>query len=458
VGFDSICTQSGRRIGSSIAPNFPYLFAFGDVGTGGRANRRLSTEATFAVKVSETIARKQRLSPNGGLEMNSPNVVPTELWATVPKSRFCVWLFLSTEVMFFVALIGSYLVMRSAIPESDWPDAAAVGLVPWIGAINTLILLASSVFMTRAAIACGKRDARRAKIALVIAVFLGIAFLSVKSYEYSEKYRLGLFPRLHANLVYPRPDVEYLGAVQSELSQARAQLAESKDLSFAKANESRIALLDTIKSGLVAWTSREVGRSNDPFAREQALAALAFYVRPTRGSADRVKKYLADQKVELSRQRDVLADRKIGIERQLEENTSTLKDLPSSSLSASQKAELEQQTTALRSQLTIVNADLDAAKDRLDWLTLMANKPAGINAEFGLRLPIVVPGGKTWINGYYLLSGLHALHLFAGIVAAAMLIPLVLDARRAMWLGNVAAYWNFVDAVWLVLFPIIYLF
>ncbi|MDB4794349.1 hypothetical protein OAG51_02900, partial [Pirellulaceae bacterium] len=62
----------------------------------------------------------------------------------IPNGKLCVWLFLSTEIMFFSALIGSYIVLRFGAPSGSWPTPHDVHLVEWIGAINTFVLICSS--------------------------------------------------------------------------------------------------------------------------------------------------------------------------------------------------------------------------------------------------------------------------------------------------------------------------
>ena len=62
----------------------------------------------------------------------------------ISNGKLCVWLFLSTEIMFFSALIGAYIVLRFGAPSGSWPTPIDVHLVEWIGAMNTLVLICSS--------------------------------------------------------------------------------------------------------------------------------------------------------------------------------------------------------------------------------------------------------------------------------------------------------------------------
>ena len=61
----------------------------------------------------------------------------------IPNGKLIMWLFLSTEIMFFAALIGTYIVIRFGAPA--WPAPHDVHLVEWIGAMNTFVLICSSV-------------------------------------------------------------------------------------------------------------------------------------------------------------------------------------------------------------------------------------------------------------------------------------------------------------------------
>src|SRR5262245_42668025 len=62
----------------------------------------------------------------------------------IPNGKTCVWLFLSTEIMFFAGLIGAYIVLRFGA-GAFWPPTHDVHLVEYLGAINTAVLIASSI-------------------------------------------------------------------------------------------------------------------------------------------------------------------------------------------------------------------------------------------------------------------------------------------------------------------------
>jgi cytochrome c oxidase subunit III len=62
---------------------------------------------------------------------------------------------------------------------------------------------------------------------------------------------------------------------------------------------------------------------------------------------------------------------------------------------------------------------------------------------------------------YFLMTGVHALHLAIGIVAVAWLAWRLREARLPEWrveeIDVLGLYWHFVDAVWIFLYPLFYL-
>jgi cytochrome c oxidase subunit 3 len=71
------------------------------------------------------------------------------------------------------------------------------------------------------------------------------------------------------------------------------------------------------------------------------------------------------------------------------------------------------------------------------------------------------PGAKLFFNLYFLLTGLHALHVSAGLVALATVLTLTLLGRiRAAChttLELVVLYWHLVDVIWIFVWPLMYL-
>jgi cytochrome c oxidase subunit III len=103
-----------------------------------------------------------------------------------------MWVFLLSEVMFFTALIGSYIILRAAHPEHfAAPDV--VLNVP-LTAVNTFLLICSSVTMVKAFAAIEHGDQRGLRLWLLATVALGSLFLSVQVYEYIQLAHEGFVP------------------------------------------------------------------------------------------------------------------------------------------------------------------------------------------------------------------------------------------------------------------------
>jgi heme/copper-type cytochrome/quinol oxidase subunit 3 len=120
-----------------------------------------------------------------------------EVGLPVSNAKLAMWLFLATEIMFFMALIGTYIVLRGG--EAQWPDPKwqtenQVALLSRaLGATNTFVLICSSVTMVLAlsATARGQRSLQQVFLALTIA--FGTTFMVIKAFEYHHKIDHGYF-------------------------------------------------------------------------------------------------------------------------------------------------------------------------------------------------------------------------------------------------------------------------
>jgi heme/copper-type cytochrome/quinol oxidase subunit 3 len=72
----------------------------------------------------------------------------------------------------------------------------------------------------------------------------------------------------------------------------------------------------------------------------------------------------------------------------------------------------------------------------------------------------LVPSRSTFFALYFTLTGLHALHVIAGVIANVWIIAGASRVPEAMTAGRLRAvslYWAFVDVVWLAIFILMYL-
>jgi cytochrome c oxidase subunit 3 len=110
----------------------------------------------------------------------------------ISNAKLAMWLFLATEIMFFMGLIGTYIVLRGAAGD-DWPSPAQVHLSTNVGAFNTLVLIVSSVTVVLALSATSRGDRQKQSLFLAITIALGCVFMVVKGIEYKGKYEHGIF-------------------------------------------------------------------------------------------------------------------------------------------------------------------------------------------------------------------------------------------------------------------------
>ena len=140
----------------------------------------------------------------------------------IPLGKTFVWLFLSTEIMFFAGLIGTYIVLRFGAVA--WPKPHDVHLSEPIGAFNTFVLICSSVSIVLAFEAAKRNRASEAKGWILVTFLLGCVFLGVKGYEYQAKFAHGLYPQQPHGLIYEKADIHYSAAVRKRLLELRAEM------------------------------------------------------------------------------------------------------------------------------------------------------------------------------------------------------------------------------------------
>lgn len=107
-------------------------------------------------------------------------------------SSLGMWVFLATEIIFFGGLFTGYTAYRNTYPMGFAEGSHHTDVL--LGAINTLVLISSSLTMALA-VHSAQQGKRKALVSLLIAtMILGTAFLGIKSLEYYHKYEEHLIP------------------------------------------------------------------------------------------------------------------------------------------------------------------------------------------------------------------------------------------------------------------------
>ncbi len=402
---------------------------------------------------------------HGHLQLEYEEALP------INNGKVCLWLFLSTEIMFFAGLIGTYIVLRFGSPAGTWPRPHDVHVNEFLGTLNTFILILSSFTVVLTYEATKRNNSAKAKGYLAFTFLCGCAFLGIKMVEYAGKFEYGIHPNPGGHsLLYEQADVYYLRdlkatitkeaiiplAAKSAAAEAAAdQVPDAEDAVPAKIPTAGHNVLEPFLHHSVQWAEYVVGQvpntHMDPTAdglnHRDVLISLSQEVYPL----DRYKNLF---KVTQGAEQEYIEER--------------LKALPDLVTAAGQDNDvlsmLAYEKTILGArQKYLVDHNHAATTEHDDHDSGAGHAHGGLNADLRAAhspviLPMHIPSGNMFSATYFLLTGFHALHVIVGLIL--FLFPLfwTLEKSRANYIENAGLYWHFVDLVWIFLFPLFYLF
>ena len=330
----------------------------------------------------------------------------------IPNSKLCMWLFLGTEIMFFTAFIGSYLVLRMGSP--GWPsDPKDTHIVVMAGGINTFVLILSSYFVVVAHEAMSESNYRKAWNFLAGTLALSFVFLGIKAYEYTGKFQHDIVP---GNIA--ENDDQAIKKLANELTAAREHylndLIPLQDISL-KQREGWAGNLESFSAAIAAegdeaQKSAMQGVYESLQSRESDLAGFQTYSAAVAKYRDSVRK----GEVELWGH-------------------------------AAGETEEGHGDHAYGPQVTEV---------------LSVARQEGI-AGFtgGVHDPHPMVYGNVFASCYFIMTGFHAIHVLVGMLlfGIVLLQGSRLDGTWTDFVENSGLYWHFVDLVWIFLFPLLYI-
>ena len=124
-------------------------------------------------------------------------------------SRMGMWLFLLTEALLFGGMFLLYASYRFLYPDGF--RAAALELNTFIGTINTIILLTSSLSVALSIAALQKGNKTLSIYLLLFTLFCGLIFLINKYFEWGTKFQHGIYPKGPALENMSQGEVMYFG-------------------------------------------------------------------------------------------------------------------------------------------------------------------------------------------------------------------------------------------------------
>src|SRR4051812_35848815 len=129
-------------------------------------------------------------------------------------SSLGMWVFLAQEIMFFGGLFLLYLIYRMNYYPVFAMASSSID-VKW-GAINTVVLIGSSVTMAMAVHSAQLGHRKLLVLFLIGTIILGGTFLGIKTKEYRDKYREHHIPGMDSFLFEPEPGLNGVTPEQSE--------------------------------------------------------------------------------------------------------------------------------------------------------------------------------------------------------------------------------------------------
>ena len=395
------------------------------------------------------------------------------------NAKLGIWLFLASEVMLFGALFSSYVLLRVGAEPGTW----SMGLMDlYVGAGNTMVLIASSMFVVLAWAQLKQGNLAGYKKWKWATIACAVLFLCVKwGYEWPSKFAhydvwLNDATELHEKFEKGYHEI--------------ASHAEDGDDAHAHGDahggdvEKYIEGIYTTR--FFKESSEGPGGSKDEFKKAWENGTLALSGHINAYEEAQIRFSITDWKADFGVSE---ADADKALAKQGAEDPAGLR------LNGGLLLEKTDYDTAKRAEYALGQAGftvaLSVAKyERVEahpwmWRTKrvtedIGGKPRVRSIVFGLdhshhqeitldvgdikRLSAYEPKHSTFFGIYYTITGLHAAHVFGGIL---IMLYNMLPIGLGLWhrdreqftnrIETFGLFWHFVDLVWIFLFPILYI-
>ena len=121
--------------------------------------------------------------------MSARPIATTRSAAGMPTARLAVWWVIASEIVIFGGLLASYIMHRLA--HGEWA-AHAANTNTTIGAVNTFVLLTSSLMAVLGHQAAERGEGKNAAKFLYLTSLGGLIFVCIKAYEWSYEISHGM--------------------------------------------------------------------------------------------------------------------------------------------------------------------------------------------------------------------------------------------------------------------------
>ena len=423
-----------------------------------------------------------------------------------------IWLFLASEVMLFGALFSAYVLLRVGADPGTW----SMGLMnKWIGAFNTLILIASSVTVVLAWICLKMDDFKGFRMYKWWTIIFAAAFLVVKwSYEWPDKFT-------HYDVTFAdqyKLTIKDAGDNPKELaeaiSQARPSLGDAESIEDKLLNGNmeipnagkelgeRLAEIGNEKKPVIEISDAPTKTARaatgdffkDAYGKDEyrATVMIRFYKRFGKEAfasifgaefLDHFKKGENGWEPKNGKTIEELFDKapleKIALSGHITGKRDSAGTLATPNIILwIRECWLWRKGNMEEGGILSIDFHADGSDQSHDTDTAAAKKPEGSDASSNIkthhgvhietdqirRIISYEPAHSTFFATYFTLTGLHALHVFGGILVMIYhLMPIsvrVWNHSKDQFANRIeitGLFWHFVDLVWIFLFPILYL-
>ena len=340
--------------------------------------------------------------------MNHAIAAPTlRMGIPISNAKLGMWLFLGTEIMFFTAFIGTYIVMRMG--SLGWPtDPAVTHIKIAFGGINTFVLIVSSYFVVVSHDCLLTHQYAKAWRFMLYTLLLGCLFLGIKSIEYAGKFEHDILP----------------GRIPENNRQAMDKVVGQ----FGKAVNARFA----------AAFPKAANYEEQKAELDARIKTLSEKPEASLTAADR-------QQLQTDQALAEFNSEYVSLKEHVRSDLSL--DIPYDQFDAIRK-EVNPASKYAPITLEQVNHKVEE---------LQAGKLRPLASGLSPAHPILY--GNLFASNYFLMTGFHAIHVIIGLFMFLMILMKGhrLSSHDAIFVENVGLYWHFVDLVWIFLFPLLYI-
>ena len=383
-------------------------------------------------------------------------------------AKLGMWLFLATEILLFAGLFCAYAVYRRLHPDifaygSQFLDAR------W-GGLNTVVLITSSFTMALAVHAAQHGQRRKLLLCLQLTFLGGVCFLGIKYVEYKHKFDENL---VWGARFYTKPS--WL-AVSAALDRARTASHREPGAP----STAGVALLPgDSEAGVPLWngTCRSChGPVGEGMPNEGKAIAGGEFIR-TRTDDEllayvKVGRTINDPANTTKKAMPPKGGNPLLTDQDIMHVIAFLRTLPAAPVTPTASS---QESGAA----TTTSAPAAAAEFYIPR-SVIPNPPPGppglammyvpveaaeheAHAEFAHHTvdPACPPNAHVFFGIYFFMTGLHGLHVIAGM---AVIVWLIVRTARGDFTAEYytpvdlgGLYWHLVDLIWIYLFPLLYL-